>query len=104
MKVEACKICDNNHDRCKFACNCSTLVEVGGDEPEQKISDQLKSLEGYINDIPLVIDPCKMCGVYKKNGEHYDHGHQDKNGDWVEGTCKECCWYYDSKFEAGGTQ
>ncbi len=30
MKIEACKICDNNHDRCKFACNCSTLVEVGG--------------------------------------------------------------------------
>ena len=26
--VEACKICDNRCNYCKFACNCSTLVEV----------------------------------------------------------------------------
>lgn len=28
QKVEACKICDNKCDSCKFACNCSELVEV----------------------------------------------------------------------------
>lgn len=91
MKVEACKICDNNHDRCKFACNCSTLVEVGDNEPEKQISDQLKSLEGYINDIPLVIDPCKMC-------KH----HSETNG--YEEFCHDCCWFYSSGFEAGGTK
>ena len=26
--VEACKICDNNCDYCRFNCNCSTLVEA----------------------------------------------------------------------------
>lgn len=26
--IEACKICDNRHEYCKFNCNCSTLVRV----------------------------------------------------------------------------
>ena len=26
--VEACKICDNNCGYCKYACNCSTEVEI----------------------------------------------------------------------------
>lgn len=26
--VEACKICDNNCGYCRFACNCSTEVEI----------------------------------------------------------------------------
>lgn len=73
---------------------------------KNKIKEQLKSYEGYINDIPLVIDPCKQCNVYKKKDIHklkegYDTGHFDSHGDWVEGVCKECCWYYDSKFEVG---
>ena len=66
----------------------------------ESVTTQLKSYEGYINDIPLVIDPCKMCKVYKEKGG-YDTGHFDSNGDWVEGACKMCCWYYDSKFEIG---
>ena len=90
MKVEACKICDNNHAYCKYGNNCSTLVEVGGDEPEKQISDQLKSLEGYINDIPLVIDPCNICKHHTQL--QYEEG------------CHECTWFYDSKFEAGGTK
>ena len=28
LKVEACKICDNNCGYCKYACNCSTEVDV----------------------------------------------------------------------------
>ena len=34
---------------------------------KKELKEQLKSYEGYINDIPLVIDPCKMCKVYKEN-------------------------------------
>ena len=56
---------------------------------KNELKEQLKSYEGYINDIPLVIDPCKMCKVYKEKDEY------------IEGVCKECCWFYDSKFEVG---
>lgn len=66
-----------------------------------ELKEQLKSYEGYINDIPLVIDPCRMCKVYKaKSG--YDTGHFDSDGQWDDSnSCKMCCWYYDSKFEVG---
>ena len=68
---------------------------------KKELKEQLKSYEGYINDIPLVIDPCKMCKVYKKK-ESYDTWHYDKKeGKMVIGKCSECCWYYDSKFEVG---
>jgi hypothetical protein len=70
---------------------------------EQKISDQLKSLEEYINDIPMAIDPCKICKIYKKN-DGYDFAHQDEKGSWEKGPCNECCWFYASNFEAGGTK
>ena len=64
---------------------------------KKELKEQLKSYEGYINDIPLVIDPCKMCKIYKKhNGYFMD---EYKNGEWKDGACKECCWFYDSKFE-----
>ena len=64
-----------------------------------KISDQLKSYESYINDIPLVINPCKQCEVYKKN-KGYDMGHYDRKKDeYIEGVCKNCCWFYDSRFK-----
>ena len=52
---------------------------------KKELKEQLKSYEGYINDIPLVIDPCKIC----KN--HSETGYAEK--------CRSCCWYYDSKFE-----
>ena len=48
---------------------------------------QLKSYESYINDIPLVIDPCRQC----KNVER-------KNEEQIE-KCRLCCWYYTSSFE-----
>jgi len=54
---------------------------------KKELKEQLKSYEGYINDIPLVIDPCKMC----KNEER-------KNEEQVE-KCRVCCWYYTSSFE-----
>lgn len=53
-------------------------------KPELK--DQLKSFETYINDIPLVIDPCMMCG-----------NHDDEKG--FGEYCSMCCWFYASRFE-----
>lgn len=66
---------------------------------KNELKEQLKSYEGYINDIPLVIDPCKMCKVYKKYNGWFTS--EFKNGEWEEGACKQCCWFYDSKFEVG---
>ena len=66
---------------------------------KKELKEQLKSYEGYINDIPLVIDPCKMCKVFKKK-DCWDTGHYDRKKDvYIEGVCESCCWYYDSKFE-----
>ena len=57
---------------------------------KNELKEQLESYEGYINDIPLVIDPCKMCKLIDKNKEtHVDNCF----------VCQSCCWYYDSKFE-----
>ena len=67
---------------------------------KKEIKEQLKSYEGYINDIPLVIDPCKMCKVYKENNG-YNFGYYNENNEYVSGRCRECCWFYDSKFEVG---
>lgn len=59
---------------------------------KKELKEQLKSYEGYINDIPLVIDPCKQCKKQKrKSGIVLGYGEE----------CHECCWYYDSKFEMG---
>ena len=57
---------------------------------KKELNDQLKSYESYINDIPLVIDPCRMCKNIDANKESHV-----KNID----VCKICCWFYDSKFE-----
>ena len=66
---------------------------------KKELKEQLKSYEGYINDIPLVIDPCKQCKIYKAKGG-YDTGHFDSDGQWDDSnSCKMCCWYYDSKFK-----
>lgn len=48
-----------------------------------------KSFADLIKNIPLCIDPCKMCALVDKNKQsHFD------NTDM----CKQCCWYYDSQF------
>ena len=65
---------------------------------KKEIKDQLKSYEGYINDIPLVIDPCKMCKIYKENNG-YEIENYNSLGLFENGTCTGCCWYYASKFE-----
>lgn len=58
--------------------------------PKKELKDQLESFSSYINDIPLVIDPCKLCKYIDKDKEsHSDH---------ID-VCKECSWYYPSKFE-----
>ena len=77
------------------------VVGISGSVKKTELKDQLESYEGYINDIPLVIDPCKMCKIYKAKGG-YDTGHFDSDGQWDDSnSCKMCCWYYDSKFEVG---
>ncbi len=77
------------------------VVGISGSVKKTELKDQLESFEGYINDIPLVIDPCKMCKIYKAKGG-YDTGHFDSDGQWDDSnSCKMCCWYYDSKFEVG---
>ncbi len=68
---------------------------------KKELKEQLKSYEGYINDIPLVIDPCKQCKVFKEH-KGYEFEHKEINGGTItisQGRCKECCWFYDSKFE-----
>ena len=61
---------------------------------KKELKEQLKSYEGYINDIPLVIDPCKMC-------KHKDHTQKAFQRNYDIEICKECCWWYPSKFEMG---
>ena len=63
----------------------------------------LKEYQNYINDIPNTIDSCKMCKVYNTNNG-YDLGHYDENDVYVLGRCKECCWFYGSKFEVEDEQ
>lgn len=55
---------------------------------KKELNEQLKSYEGCVNDIPLAIDPCKMCKY-----------HSEEEG--YEAVCATCCWFYDSKFEIG---
>ena len=68
---------------------------------KKDLKEQLKSYEGYINDIPLVIDPCKQCKVFKEN-KGYEISIRVDTCLYKDGRCKECCWYYDSKFEVQG--
>ena len=53
------------------------------------INKQTAILENYINDIPLIIDPCRLC---KKR--------QESPNDSFTEECLECCYFYGSKFEA----
>lgn len=67
---------------------------------KNEIKEQLKSYEENINNIPLVIDPCKICKVYKEN-RGYEISIRVDTCVYKDGRCKECCWFYDSKFEIG---
>lgn len=67
---------------------------------EKVIIDLLANLESHVNDIPYVINPCKMCKIYKENNG-YEIENYNSLGLFENGTCTECCWYYDSKFEVG---
>lgn len=53
------------------------------------LKEQLEVLETYINDVPLIIDPCRSCKFIDSNKETHT-----ENVDM----CKQCCWYYDSQF------
>lgn len=58
----------------------------------EDMNKQTAILENYINDIPLIIDPCRLCvnctGV---RGDITTH---------LTENCKDCCYFYGSKFEA----
>ena len=59
----------------------------------EELNTQIKVLENYINDVPLVVDPCPMC----------DYIDADKQGHTKNrNICTECCYYYNSKFKTGG--
>ena len=66
---------------------------------KQELKKQLQSYKSYINDIPNVINPCKQCGVFKKN-DRFDYD-TIKDGKVIEGKCPKCCWFYPSNFEVG---
>ena len=53
---------------------------------KNELRKDLEVCENYINDVPNIFDPCKLCV------------------NWDEKTCynedcRECCWYYASKFK-----
>lgn len=62
---------------------------------KKEIKDQLESYEGYINDIPLVIDPCKMCKHSRNRGKRKS----DFLPNYDRRICEQCCWFYGSMFE-----
>lgn len=67
---------------------------------KSELKEQLQSYESYINDIPNVIDPCKQCEVYKQYSG-YSYQKIDEHGDFIDGDCVNCCWFYGSKFKVG---
>lgn len=75
------------------------VVSISGSVKKTELKDQLESYESYINDIPNVIDPCKQCGVFKKN-DRFDYD-TIKDGKVIEGKCPKCCWFYPSNFKVG---
>lgn len=54
-----------------------------------------KSFADLINNIPLCIDPCKMCEHSKNKGKRKS----DFLPDYDRRICERCCWFYDSMFE-----
>lgn len=56
---------------------------------------QIKGFEETINNIPLVIDPCKMCERNKNKGKRKS----DFLPDYDRRICEQCCWFYDSMFK-----
>ena len=47
-----------------------------------ELKEQLDVFETYINDIPLVIDPCRMCEKAGKNGVRTEDDLK---------LCEQCC-------------
>lgn len=74
------------------------VIELYKEKEVKTPKGQLKGFEQNINEIPLMINPCEYCKVYKKKGG-YETVVKTKDGSFVEGRCKQCCWYYDSMFE-----
>lgn len=58
-------------------------------EMSKELKEQLDVLETYINDVPMIITPCRSCKLIDDNKET----HND-NMD----LCRLCCWFYDSQF------
>ena len=54
--------------------------------PKNELREDLEVCENYINDVPNIFNPCKLC-----------EKHDEEIG--FEDTCHECCWFYGSYFE-----
>ena len=74
------------------------VIELCKEKEVKTPKEQLKEFEQNINEIPLMINPCEYCKVYKKKGG-YEIVVKTKDGSFVEGRCKQCCWYYNSNFK-----
>ena len=59
---------------------------------KKEIKDQLESFESYINDIPLIIDPCRIC-------KRKDRTKKPFNRNYNIEICKRCSWWYPSEFK-----
>lgn len=57
---------------------------------KKDLSKQLQILESYINDIPMIFDPCKNCKFIDDNKKSHINNTE---------ICSECCWYYSSNFQ-----
>lgn len=57
----------------------------------KKTNEQLQSFESYINDLPRVITPCRLCvNCTDVCGDITTH---------IVENCKDCCYFYGSKFK-----
>ena len=53
---------------------------------ENKLYSNLQVLENYINDVPMIINPCRLCENCN------DEIHNTK-------VCVDCCYFYGSKLK-----
>ena len=68
----------------------NTVLINENERLQREVDYQKTEFESTVNNIPLVVNPCKMCKKCDKDGlTHTEHFEE----------CKECCWFYDSKFE-----
>jgi hypothetical protein len=53
-----------------------------------------------LSDLCESINPCPLCSVYTGRNGGYETDYRDDHGNWVEGRCEHCAWFYGSNYEA----